>query len=246
MNIRIKLVMKFQKTHWDFVFKEIVDEFNPLINFHLKTIPYQYKKDVRQEILIGLFDVIQNRFVIKKNIEIDKTAFTLDNLNLLIIKDFSIVNKVFKSKYVNKFINKYGIKLIKNAFISEEERKLFLYEYMLFCNERQFTYYLNKTFDNIKKDFFSKYSLDKEYVVKSLNEQVADEIELVNLIEYEDINASSSVFEKYGMSDDDLDFVLSFIDKGRKLSQKEVSIKYNVSQQFVSKKLNSIINKYKN
>jgi len=48
------------------------------------------------------------------------------------------------------------------------------------------------------------------------------------------------------MSDDDLDFVLSFIDKGRKLSQKEVSIKYNVSQQFVSKKLNSIINKYKN
>ena len=55
MNIRIKLVIEYQKTHDELIFEKIVKEFNKLVNYHLHTIPYDYKKDIKQEMLIGYY-----------------------------------------------------------------------------------------------------------------------------------------------------------------------------------------------
>ena len=163
MNIRIKLVIEYQKTHDELIFEKIVKEFNKLVNYHLHTIPYDYKKDIKQEMLIGLYKVISNKFIVNKNITLNKTLFSLDNLFELENDNFNNLNKYFKSNYLTDFIKIYGKELFRLSFYSDEYKKLFLFEYMLFCNERQLTYYLNKTFDNIKKDFFRSY-LDDEYL----------------------------------------------------------------------------------
>ncbi len=71
MNTRIKLVIKYQETKADTVFEEIVKEFNNLIEFHLKNIPHKDIKDVKQEMLMSLYSVVNNKFKINGNIKID-------------------------------------------------------------------------------------------------------------------------------------------------------------------------------
>lgn len=245
MNIRIKLVIEYQETKSDLVFEEIVKEFNNLIKFHLKNINHKYIKDVRQEMLMSLYNLVNNRFKVNKNIKINDEFFKLENFKLLEKYHFDNVDKISNYPFVKKFINKYGTELIKESFYNEEKKKLFLLEYMLFCNENQFTYYLNKTLNTIKNNFFRNFATDNKYIVKSLNEESLENIELIDLKAYESLN-SISIFDKYEMNDEDLEFILSFLDKGRKLSEKEVAAKYNISQQSVSKKLKKIKEKYKN
>lgn len=81
--------------------------------------------------------------------------------------------------------------------------------------------------------------------VNSLNKKIKDGIELLDLQEDQSSIQNNSLFDKYKMSDNDLNFILSFIEKGRVLTQKEVAKKYKVSQQQISKRVKEIKNKYK-
>ncbi len=69
MNIRIKLIIEYQKFQSDFIFENIVKEFNALIKFHLKTIPHKDKENIRQEILMALHDIMTNRFKVNENLK---------------------------------------------------------------------------------------------------------------------------------------------------------------------------------
>lgn len=240
MNKRIKIIIKYQESKEDYLFDEIVNEFKPLIKFHLKTIPFQYKNDVNQEMLLTLYNIVHYKFKINNKFSINEEI-----INKIISNNFNKNNTIYINKYLNAFLNKYGDEFIRSSLNIKDKKQLFIFEYMLYCNERQFTYYLNKSFENINKRFHINYSLDNEYIVKSLNEIVKDNIEFIDLVE--DVNNAKEkhFFDKYNMTDKELEFILSFIERGKILSQKEVAIKYNISQQLISKKLNKIKNKYK-
>lgn len=241
MNTRIKLLVKYQLTKSDRIFKKIVEEFKPLINHYLKKIPKLYQEDIYQEMLIVLNNIIINHFKINKNIKIKEDLFTIDNLNLLKANNFKNVNTIFQNPYLNKFISIYKEEQLELAFYNTLERKKLIKEFMYYCNERQFTYYINKTFMNM----VNKVLKEENSQVNSLNKKVKDGTELLDLQEDQSSIQNNSLFDKYKMSDNDLNFILSFIEKGRVLTQKEVAKKYKVSQQQISKRVKEIKNKYK-
>lgn len=234
MNKIVKKIINYQNTRSEFMFEEIVEELTPFIENHLKNIPKEFRDDVRQEMLMALYEVINKYFKVNEKIAIE------ENLFLKRKYDISINELKENNKDLNDFIEKYGIELLNKALKNKEYQKTFNYEYMLFCNEKQFISYLNKTFNNLKIDSYNEYSTNSKYVVKSLNEKIFDDIELVELIEDNSLENKFNIFQKYNLTNEEIEFLLNFFEYGRKLTEQEVALKYNVSQQYISKKLKKI------
>lgn len=145
MNTRIKLLVNYQLTKSDRIFEKIVEEFKPLINHYINKIPKLYQEDIYQEMLIVLNNIIINHFKINKNIKIKEDLFTIENLQLLKENNFEDIDKLFQNIYISKFISIYKEEQLELVFYNTLERKKLIKEFMYYCNERQFTYYINKT-----------------------------------------------------------------------------------------------------
>ncbi len=63
------------------------------------------------------------------------------------------------------------------------------------------------------------------------------ETELIDLIT---IDNKNKILENLNLNNEDYNFLLSFIEDGKILSQKEVAKKLNITQPAVSKKINKI------
>ena len=129
MNSLIKLVISYQDNNEDILFEEIVEKLNKLIIYNIRKIPITFKEDIYQELLLGLYNLIIN-FKINYSNEIHKEVLKNDKLD----------NKI-NNKYLIGFIKKYQIDINEIDNIN-----LFIKEYILFCNENQLIFYINKRF----------------------------------------------------------------------------------------------------
>lgn len=175
-------------------------------------------------------------YIIKKHLNKVDSNYKEDIYQEILMSIYKVINK-FKIKtlnndltYLNNFIDKYQIK--NNLQID------LLYEYNLFCNENQFRKYIDKTCLFIK----CKYIRDNEKHLNkvSLNTIVEENIELIDLVKdnqklFANINVLEDILKK-----EEIDFISSFIEGGRILTQKEVASKLGISQQLVSYRFNKI------
>lgn len=233
MNKIIKLVLRYQTYRKNFDFEKIVNEVDIKIKYYCKKMPCYYREDIRQELLIDLYQAICNFRIIKYVAPND--IFNYEN---------NLSKNYQKENYLLKFIQKDGKELFASACKQKEIRDKFNYEYSLYCNEKQFNFYINQRFNFTVKNFFNRY-ISKDEEIISLNSITSDTQELID--EIADVDGSNIIaFDKFNISVNDEEFLKRFIQKGRLLTEMEVAKELGISQQAVHKRKKRIIEKYRN
>ena len=215
MNEIIKLVIKYQIKREDEIYEKILNNFINNINSYLNKTCKEDIEDVYQEMLYGLYKVINN-FKINKLDDYSKSH-----------------QELYKNIYYNNFIDTN----------KTDNKNKTLYEFNLFCNENQFICYINKRFKSIYINYCK--NKQKEIKSISLNNYDLLENEYIDiLIDSSNIN-KQSIIDVIDLSKDDEEFLYNFIENGQVLSEKEVGKKLGISQQAVHKRKKIIQEKYK-
>lgn len=105
MNKLIKSIIKYQQTKDDDTFNKIIKDINYIINKNLKKLDKEYKDDLKQEILMSIFKVVNN--------------FKIKTLNT----DLSYIDN-FKEKYKN--LTNYNMEEEYNLFCNENQFRKYI------------------------------------------------------------------------------------------------------------------------
>lgn len=243
MNHLIKCIYEYKKNKSDDFFEAIIINLKGLIHNHCLKIELNEREDLEQELLICLYKAI-NSFTIKdiRNIEISK--FSREVYQQLVENDFKNIREVFKNNYINCFIDKYGEELFCLAFMSKENFTIFLNEFTLFCNENQFIKYIDSAFNKTRAYYKRKNKTGNNLQMISLNTYTSNGIELLDTIK--DLSQIKNEIIDYSkLPKKDIEFLKSFIEGNRMLTEKEVAIKRGVSQQAVHSMFKRIANRLK-
>lgn len=244
MNYVIKLVAEYQENKSDLIFEDLANELKDTINGHRNRVPQFYRDDFHQELLECLLNVV-TRFNIKTIKNIPISLFNDKNLELLVKHNFKNISEVLNNKYLLGFTEKYGNDLLMQAFQNNDKLIFFLNEFELFCNENQFMKYINTSFDRKVKLFYRELKKDEKNKCISLNINVIDEIELLDLISVEASNEDVKLFyDETLLSEDNKRFLNLFIEEGNIITGKKVVTKLNITQQAVSSRLKRLKKKY--
>lgn len=236
MNYIIKQVIEYQSSKSNLVFEELVNEMSAMIKVYANKIPKYYRDDFSQELLECLLNVL-NKFSIKKVKSISVSLFDKDNSNNL--------NEILNDKYVSGFVNKYGTELLISAFKSDDKRIEFLIEFELFCNENQFIKYLTTSFDRKVKLYYRQLNKKGNFEYISLNLNITNEIELLDLISEETANDEiKNFYDESLLSNNNQEFLNLFKVGDRIITEKEVAKKLNITQQAVSSRLKRLKKRY--
>lgn len=242
MNSLIKQIEEYQKTKNEYLFEDLINKLNANIEYYIRHIYYEFKDDIKQEIYFKILDLLNNKYVIKRNSEFDLSVLNIDNFNEMSVNNFENVNEVLGLEYANCFINKYGNELLSLACFYDDYKLIFLEEYLLFINENQFIKYFRKTVQNLLINFKLKQSKENKIITKNLNEQISEDLEMIDTVIDNSTLSKIDPFDCF--SKDDKEFIYLFIDNGMLLSEQEVAKKLGVSQQAVNKRKQKIKKKY--
>ena len=105
MNKLIKNIIKYQQTKENDTFNKIIKDINYIINKNLKKLDKEYKDDLKQEILMSIFKVVNN--------------FKIKTLNT----DLSYIDN-FKEKYKN--VTNYNMEEEYNLFCNENQFRKYI------------------------------------------------------------------------------------------------------------------------
>lgn len=105
MNKLIKNIIRYQQTKKNDTFNKIIKDINYIINKNLKKLDKEYKDDLKQEILMSIFKVVNN--------------FKIKNLNA----DLSYIDN-FKEKYKNE--TNYNFEEEYNLFCNENQFRKYI------------------------------------------------------------------------------------------------------------------------
>ena len=105
MNKLIKNIIKYQQTKENDTFNKIIKDINNIINKHLKNLEKNNKDDLKQEILMSIFKVVNN--------------FKIKTLNA----DLSYIDN-FKEKYKNE--TNYNFEEEYNLFCNENQFRKYI------------------------------------------------------------------------------------------------------------------------
>lgn len=105
MNKLIKNIIKYQQTKENDTFNKIIKDINYIINKHLKKLEKNNKDDLKQEILMSIFKVVNN--------------FKIKTLNA----DLSYIDN-FKEKYKNE--TNYNFEEEYNLFCNENQFRKYI------------------------------------------------------------------------------------------------------------------------
>lgn len=105
MNKLIKNIIKYQQTKDNDTFNKIIKDINYIINKHLKKLEKNNKDDLKQEILMSIFKVVNN--------------FKIKTLNA----DLSYIDN-FKEKYKNE--TNYNFEEEYNLFCNENQFRKYI------------------------------------------------------------------------------------------------------------------------
>lgn len=225
MNQLIKLVEKYQKEESDIILNLIFEKIKPMLIKYRNKVPKFYQDDLNQEMLMRTHKLIKD-FKINSNYKI------------ILVNEENIDYKLIENNlYLQKFLKIYQRETLDNSKLNQE--------YNLFCNEKQFINCLNIRLKSTYIDFIKK---NKNYInqnIISLNQINLENIEMIDAIidDFEPIE--TLLLGKHNLTNDELNFILEFMEKGRILSETKVGKKLGISQQAVNKRKKKIINKYK-
>lgn len=233
MNRLIKLVISYQKEKSDIALNEIFKIVKPIIKKYENKVPKFYQDDLSQEMLMRIHKLVE--------------TFKISLNNSLIINEFEKINyqTIEDDLYFKSFLKKYGSEKIKLSLNNPLHLKQLKEEYNLFCNEKQFIDCLNKRLKSTYIDFLRKYRNHNDLEIISLNKTNLDNLEIIDTVidnTEQDIN---TFINKYDFTNEEIKFILSFIEKGAILSEIRVAEKLGISQQAVNKRKKKIIKKYK-
>ncbi len=239
----IELIIEYKETRSEKSASEIIKIILPMINNKVKNIRLDYREDVIQELKMNLFSIIE--IAVFKDIDFPNELFTLNNLKYLQKENFSpqALIKIFNNKYIKNFIDETGIDFLEKVFLNNEFYESFIKTFIKFNFRNQFFYLLEKRFDTVIAGFYRKNAdyFSKEQVI--LNRETDEGDEYIDLIPNSTQNKIS--FEKLGMSKKDIEFLNLFIDGDKVYSQTEVAKRLGTSQQYISKRIREIRDKYK-
>lgn len=236
-------IIEFRKTQKEIYLEKILKQVEVFILKTAKKVDSLYREDVIQELRIGTIDVIKK---IKINVnQVDYFYFNKFNFKRLNRRGFSFdsIESIFPIAYFSSFIHEVGIEVLKKAFFSKSDYLVLNNLFMKFNVQNQFISILQKRYSSIIASFYRKNANYITLEMKILNRKDENGKERIEEIEAP-IVKPIHLLEQYGFSEEELIFLNLFIDKHRLLTQKEVSEKLNVTQQYVSKKLREIKKKY--
>ena len=153
-------------------------------------------------------------------------------------------SKIFNNKYIKNFIDETGIDFLEKVFLNNEFYESFIKTFIKFNFRNQFFYLLEKRFDTVIAGFYRKNAdyFSKEQAI--LNRETDEGDEYIDLIP--DSTQNKISFEKLGIAKKDIEFLNLFIDGDKVYSQTEVAKRLGTSQQYISKRIREIRDKYKN
>ena len=227
MNKLIKLLIKYQETNDEVYLEKIIKMFDRLINKYVSRVEPDNKEDIKQILIIKIYNVIKNFHLNNK--------YYKDNNSIIVLK-INDKECLLDISYLDGFNNKYGSNLIDEAFLSEKSLLDFITEYVLFNNENQLTRYLEKTFNNVILKYYKEKNkqININYSLNEINEYGE---EYINLI----IDQNSKLVYKINVLDETESVILDLLMK--KYTQKEIGKILGMSQQAVNKRKKQIIKK---
>lgn len=239
----VDLILEYKTSHIERTAEEIMNIVLPMIMNKVKLIRADYREDVIQDLKMSLFSIIN--IAVFKDADILESLFSKDNLTLLKLNNFSneIRIKLFNNKYLKNFIDESGIEVLENAFIDESGYMKFKIDFAKFNFRNQFFSLIEKRFDSVLATFYRN---NMDYFTKEkmkLNRLTTDGDEFIEFVP--DNSRKKINFEKLGISKKDIEFLNLFIDGDRIYSQTEVAKILGTSQQYISKRIKEIRNKYK-
>ncbi len=239
----IDWIRGFRQTSNEMYLEKILNQLEVFILKTAKKVDSLYREDIIQELRIGTVDIIQ-KIKLYTN-QVDYFYFTQTNLKKLRNAQFSFdsIQTIFPVPYFSSFIHEVGIDLLKKAFFSKNDYSILNNLFIKFNAQNQFISILQKRYSSIIAGFYRKNGNYLALEMKILNRKDENGKERLEEIEAPIIYPTYAL-DQYGFSEEEITFLNLFIDKHRVLTQKEVAEKINVTQQYVSKKLNQIKKKY--
>ncbi len=239
----IDWIIEFRQTKKESYLERILDQVEAFILKTTKKVEPMFREDIIQELRIGTVDIIQ-KIKLYSN-PVDYFYFTKMNFKKLCNAQFSFdsIQTIFHVPYFSSFIHEVGIELLRKAFFSKNDYIVLNNLFMKFNAQNQFISILKKRFSSIIAGFYRKNSNYLTFEMKILNRKDENGKERLEEIEAPVLHPSS-ILDQYGFTEEELSFLKLFIDNHRILTQQEVSIKLDVTQQYVSKKLKEIKKKY--
>lgn len=240
-----ELIKNYQETGSSKKLEEILNSLVAYMMKKVQAIPFNYREDILQELKFAVFLILKSYKLSK--ITLPQELFIKANYNFLKKKKFNecAINKIFDNKYLNNYISEYGLTDFENAFLNNKNLDYFNIKFSSFNARNQFFSLLEKRFNSIMANFYrdnSSYLNNELFLLNRENESGDENINT--------ISSNSKIihrsFEEYGISLDDGKFLNLFIEGEIILSQERVAEKIGTSQQYVSKKIKKIREKYKN
>ena len=225
MNNTIKLVIDYQKNQDNDIFEKLVEQLKEILRFKFYKIPLKDHDDLYQEMLIGLYKLI-NKFKVYDIYKLNKEIFTNDLYLKYIEYGVDFIKEECEINYLDGFIDKYDDDLFIDSFKNDLSKELFIYEYNLFCNENQFKKILILKCQSIYIDYLRR---------KKLN--ISDELIADNTI----FEIPSTDINK--LTKKDQDFLNLFLKDNKILTEQQVANILGVTQQAVNKRKKSIYKK---
>lgn len=239
----VDLILEYKTSHSERSAEEIMNIVLPMIMNKVKLIRADYREDVIQDLKMSLFSIVN--IAVFKDANIPESLFCKDKLSFLRINNFSSESlmKLFNNKYIKNFIDESGIEVLENAFVDENGYIKFKSNFAKFNFRNQFFNLLEKRFESVLASFYRN---NMDYLTKEqtiLNRFTEEGDEYIDLIP--DNSPKKIDFEKLGMSKKDIEFLNLFIDGNKVYSQTEVAKMLGTSQQYISKRIREIRDKYK-
>ncbi len=199
------------------IFIKIIAIIKPLLDRNTLSVEKSLREDLRQDLLTKIHYTLESkRFILDlfSEINYDERTFKLKKENDKII--------------LNNFLENYD----KNKI--DEDFYQYINDFISYSGNVKLLSFYEKTFSNKTIDFKRKYLNNKAI---SLDDPRYSKFEIVDV--YDDELLDIEIKNK-----EDIKFLKLFVENGKKLTQKEVAKKINVTQQMVSKKYNYLKSKY--
>ena len=197
MNKLIKNIIKYQQTKENDTFNKIIKDINYIINKHLKKLEKNNKEDLKQEILMSIFKVVNN--------------FKIKTLNA----DLSYIDN-FKEKYKNE--TNYNFEEEYNLFCNENQFRKYI---DLLCKNKVIDFIRKEKQENIislnslVNENTELLELIKEKEIKDIKIQYSSkDLEFLNnFIEENRILTQKEVAKKLGTSQQVISYKINKIKK---------------------------------
>jgi len=222
--------LQYQATKEEKYFEAFILKAKNLINQELYKMRSEYREDFYQELLMKLYKIMQ-----KELISISSDFILNDRDRLLLEQSSTVLETKSAKRYLDAYFNEINKILINCTSYSS---------FFLFVGDIKIRKYIKTVCANFRIDYLRKYGKNQNNSTFSLNELNSDGIEYLEIIpnnvEAENTYDLDNIYSV--LIRDEKNFLMeSFMYK----RQSDYAQALGVTQQYISRKYNKIVNKIK-